>query len=62
MSHTKVNCTWYGHTQKIIFSKNLSLITLNAVSYCDIGAYSGDSPYTTRHHTHHHIHCILLRT
>ena len=44
------------------FLKNSSLITRNAVSYCDIGAYSGDSPYTTRHHTHHQIRCILLRT
>ena len=43
------------------FSKNSSLITRNAVSYCDIGAYSGDSPYTTRRHTHHPIRCILLR-
>ena len=43
------------------FSKNSSLITHSAVSYCSIGAYSGDSPYTTRHHTHHHIRCILLR-
>ena len=43
------------------FSKNSSLITRSAVSYCSIGAYSVDSPYTTRHHTHHLIRCILLR-
>ena len=43
------------------FLKSSSLITRNAVSYCDIGAYSGDSPYTTRHHTHHLNRCILLR-
>ena len=43
------------------FSKNSSLVTRNAVSYCDIEAYSIDSPYTTRHHTHHQNRCILLR-
>ena len=42
------------------FSKNSSLITSNAVSYCSIGAYNVDSPYTTRHHTHHLNRCILL--
>ena len=43
------------------FSKNSSLVTRNAVSYCDIEVYSDNSPYTTRHHTHHPIRCILLR-
>ena len=43
------------------FSKNSSLITRNAVSYCSVETYSVDSPYTTRHHTHHPIRCILLR-
>ena len=43
------------------FSKNSSLVTRNAVSCCDIVAYSVDSPYTTRHHTHHPNRCILLR-
>ncbi len=43
------------------FSKNSSLITRNAVSYCDIEVYSDNSPYTTRHHTHHQNSCILLR-
>ena len=43
------------------FSKNSSLITRNAVSYCSVETYSVDSPYTTRHHTHHQNSCILLR-
>ena len=43
------------------FSKNSSLITRNAVSYCDIEVYSDNSPYTTRHHTHYQNSCILLR-
>ena len=43
------------------FSKNSSLITRNAVSCCDIEAYSDDSPYTTRHHTRHPNRCMLLR-
>ena len=48
------------HSEKE-FSKNSSLITRNAVSRCSIEAYSIDSPYTTRHHTHHQNRCILLR-
>ena len=43
------------------FSKNSSLVTHNAVSCWDIEAYSANSPYTTRHHTHHPNRCILLR-
>ena len=43
------------------FSKNSSLVTHNAVSHCSIVAYSANSPYTTRHPTHHQNHCILLR-
>ena len=43
------------------FSKNSSLITHSAVSCCDIVDYSVDSPYTTRHHTHHPNRCILLK-
>ena len=42
------------------FSKNSSLVTRNAVIYCDIEDYSVDSPYTTRHHTHHPNKGILL--
>ena len=41
--------------------KNSSLVTHNAVSHCSIVAYSANSPYTTRHPTHHQNHCILLR-
>ena len=48
------------HSEKE-FSKNSSLVTRNAVSYCIIVAYSVNSPYTTRHHTHHPNRCILLR-
>ena len=43
------------------FSKNSSLITRNAVSCCDIEAYSVDSTCTTRHPTHHLNRCILLK-
>ena len=43
------------------FLKNSSLITRNAVSHCIIEAYNDDSPYTTRHPTHHPNPCILLR-
>ena len=43
------------------FSKNSSLVTRNAVSCWDIEAYSANSPYTTRHPTHHQNRCILLR-
>ena len=43
------------------FSKNSSLVTHNAVSHCSIEIYSANSPYTTRHPTHHQNHCILLR-
>ena len=43
------------------FSKSSSLITHNAVSCCDIEAYSDNLPYTTRHRTHHPNRCILLR-
>ena len=43
------------------FSKNSSLITRNAVSCCDIDAYSANSPCTTRHPTRHLNCCILLR-
>ena len=43
------------------FSKNSSLVTRNAVSYCGIETYSANSPYTTRHHTYHLIGRILLR-
>ena len=42
------------------FSKNSSLVTRNAVIYCDIEDYSFDSPHTTRHHTHHPNKGILL--
>ena len=42
------------------FSKNSSLVTRNAVIYCDIEDYSVDSPYTTRHHTRHPNKGILL--
>ena len=41
-------------------SKNSSLVTRNAVTYCDIEDYSVDSPYATRHHTHHPNKGILL--
>ena len=51
---------WIYNSEKE-FWKNSSLITRNAVSCCDIEAYSDNSPYTTRHHTHHPIRCILLR-
>ncbi len=43
------------------FSKNSSLITRSAVSYCDIVIYSVDSTYITRHPTRHPKRCILLR-
>ena len=43
------------------FSKNSSLITRSAISCCSIEVYSVNSPYTTRHHTHHPNRCILLR-
>ena len=43
------------------FSKNSSLVTRNAVNGWDIEAYSVNSPYTTRHPTHHQNRCILLR-
>ena len=43
------------------FCKNSSLITRNVVSCCNVGCYSVDSPYTTRHPTHHPKPCILLR-
>ena len=43
------------------FSKNSSLVTRNAVIYCDIEDYSVDSPYITRHHTRHPNRCMLLR-
>ena len=42
------------------FSKNSSLVTRNAVNYCDIEDYSFDSPYTTRHLTRHPNKGILL--
>ena len=42
------------------FSKNSSLVTRNAVIYCDIEDYSVDSPYTTRHLTRHPNKGILL--
>ena len=42
------------------FSKNSSLVTRNAVIYCDIEDYSVDSPYTTRHLTRHLNKGILL--
>ena len=42
------------------FSKNSSLVTRNAVNYCDIEDYSFDSPHTTRHLTRHPNKCILL--
>ena len=42
------------------FSKNSSLVTRNAVIYCDIEDYSVDLPYTTRHHTQHPNKGILL--
>ncbi len=48
------------HSEKE-FSKNSSLVTLNAVSCWDIEAYSANSPYVTRHHTYHLIGRILLR-
>jgi hypothetical protein len=42
------------------FSKNSSLVTHNAVNYCDIEDYSFDSPHTTRHLTRHSNKGILL--
>ena len=42
------------------FSKNSSLVTHNAVNYCDIEDYSFDSPHTTRHLTRHPNNGILL--
>ena len=42
------------------FSKNSSLVTRNAVIYCDIEDYSVDSPYATRHLTRHPNKDILL--
>ncbi len=48
------------HSEKE-FSKNSSLVTLNAVSRWDIEAYSANSPCTTRHHTRHPNRCMLLR-
>ena len=42
------------------FSKNSSLVTRNAVNYCDIEDYSFDSPYATRHLTRHQNKGILL--
>ena len=42
------------------FWKNSSLVTHNAVSCCDIEDCSADSPYVTRHPTHHQNLCILL--
>ena len=42
------------------FSKNSSLVTRNAVNYCDIEDYSFDSPHTTRHLTRHPNKGILL--
>ena len=42
------------------FSKNSSLVTHNAVNYCDIEDYSFDSPHTTRHLTRHPDKGILL--
>ena len=42
------------------FSKNSSLVTRNAVSYCGIEAYNTNSPHTTRHPTHHQNQCNSL--
>ena len=42
------------------FSKKSSLVTRNAVNYCDIEDYSFDSPHTTRHLTRHPDKGILL--
>ena len=43
------------------FSKSSSLVTRSVVSCCDVDVYSANSPYATRHHTHHPNRCILLR-
>ena len=58
---SKLLCYFFDlYSGKRVF-KNSSLITRNSVSCSDIEDYSVDSPYTTRHHTHHPNHCILLR-
>ena len=56
----KLQCRDCNFTFKKEFSKSSSLVTHNAVNYCDIEDYSFDSPYATRHLTRHPNKSILL--